>query len=172
MEFFRQESWSGLPFPLQGIFPTQGSNLHLLLWQADSVPLCHLGSPERGRDLPIWWDNHWLVTRLCHTSAAGFEWTQSVYPSKGTGLEEGDTRCGCLHFNCGDSTLLVLEMEEGWGREREHSLRAQVVSWALRNSHLSPTHKALNCANMWMSLEADSFLECWSSMLKMFFNLG
>ena len=32
---------------LQGIFPTQGSNLcllHLLHWQADSLPLHHLGS--------------------------------------------------------------------------------------------------------------------------------
>ena len=67
------------------------------------------------------------------------EGTQSDNHSNVTGLEEGDTRCGYLHFNCGDSTLLVLEMEEGWGREREHSLRAQVVSWALRNSHLSPT---------------------------------
>ena len=28
----------------QGIFPTQGSNPHLLHWQADSVPLSHLGS--------------------------------------------------------------------------------------------------------------------------------
>ena len=28
--FFRQEYWSGLPCLLQGIFPTQGSNLHLL----------------------------------------------------------------------------------------------------------------------------------------------
>jgi len=31
------------------IFPTQGSNphfLHLLHWQADSLPLCHLGSPQ------------------------------------------------------------------------------------------------------------------------------
>ena len=27
MEFSRQEYWSGLPFLLQGIFPTQGSNL-------------------------------------------------------------------------------------------------------------------------------------------------
>ena len=26
MEFSRQEYWSGLPFPPQGIFPTQGSN--------------------------------------------------------------------------------------------------------------------------------------------------
>ena len=33
---------------LQGIFPTQGSNLqllHLLHWQVDSLPLSHLGSP-------------------------------------------------------------------------------------------------------------------------------
>ena len=33
---------------LQGIFPTQGSNPHLLYllnWQAGYLPLCHLGSP-------------------------------------------------------------------------------------------------------------------------------
>ena len=33
---------------LQGIFPTQGSNLRLLCllhWQADFLPLSHLGSP-------------------------------------------------------------------------------------------------------------------------------
>ena len=29
---------------LQGIFPTQGSNLCLLHWQVDSLPLSHLGS--------------------------------------------------------------------------------------------------------------------------------
>ena len=45
--FPRQEYWSGLPFPSQEIFPTQGSNLcilHLLHWQADSFPLSHLRS--------------------------------------------------------------------------------------------------------------------------------
>ena len=31
-------------FFLQGIFPTQGSNSHLLLWQADSLLPSHLGS--------------------------------------------------------------------------------------------------------------------------------
>ena len=34
---------------VQEIFPTQGSNLHLLHllpWQADSLPLSHLGSPS------------------------------------------------------------------------------------------------------------------------------
>ena len=37
----------GCHFLLQGIFPTQGSNLHLLHWQADSLPLSHLGSPSK-----------------------------------------------------------------------------------------------------------------------------
>ena len=39
----------GCHFLLQGIFLTQGSNLsllHLLHWQAGSLPLCHLGSPS------------------------------------------------------------------------------------------------------------------------------
>ena len=35
----------GWHFLLQGIFPTQELNLHLLHWQADSLPLSHLGSP-------------------------------------------------------------------------------------------------------------------------------
>ena len=49
VRFPRQEYWSGLPFPCQGIFLTQGSNLqllpHLLYWQAESLPLCYWGSP-------------------------------------------------------------------------------------------------------------------------------
>ena len=32
---------------LQGIFPTQGSSLHLLHWQADPLPLSHQGSPVK-----------------------------------------------------------------------------------------------------------------------------
>ena len=49
MRFPMQEYWSGLPFPTQGVFLTQGSKpclLHLLHWQADSLPLCHGGSPS------------------------------------------------------------------------------------------------------------------------------
>ena len=43
MGFPRQEYWSGLPFPTPGE-SSQGSNshvLHLLHWQADSLPLSH-----------------------------------------------------------------------------------------------------------------------------------
>ena len=36
----------GCPFLLQGIVPTWGWNLHLLHWQADSLPLSHPGSPR------------------------------------------------------------------------------------------------------------------------------
>ena len=32
-------------FLLEGVFLTQGSNIHLLHWQADSLPLSHQGSP-------------------------------------------------------------------------------------------------------------------------------
>ena len=43
----RQEYWSGLPCPLPGDLPEpEGWNLHLLCllhWQADSIPLSHLG---------------------------------------------------------------------------------------------------------------------------------
>ena len=42
--FSRQEYWSGLPFLLQGIFPTQGWNPSLLHWQVDSLLLSHWGS--------------------------------------------------------------------------------------------------------------------------------
>ena len=41
--------WVAIPL-LQGIFLTQGSNFHFLHWQADSLPLNHLGKP------------HWAVT--------------------------------------------------------------------------------------------------------------
>ena len=43
-------------FLLQGIFPTQGSNPHLLWllhWQPDSLPLSHLASPSASREVQV-----------------------------------------------------------------------------------------------------------------------
>ena len=37
--------WVAIPFS-RGIFPTQGSNLHFLHWQEDSLPPGLLGSPS------------------------------------------------------------------------------------------------------------------------------
>ena len=48
MGFSRKNPGVGCRCLLQGIFPTQGSNptlLHLLHWQADSLPWSHLGNP-------------------------------------------------------------------------------------------------------------------------------
>ena len=39
----------GCHFLPQGIFPTQGLNLHLLHWQADSLPLSHLCVSGKGQ---------------------------------------------------------------------------------------------------------------------------
>ena len=46
MESFQQEYWNGLPLPFPGDHPDPGMNpllLHALHWQAESLPLCHLG---------------------------------------------------------------------------------------------------------------------------------
>ena len=48
--FSGQNTRVGHHFLLQGIFPTQGSNLSLLHWQADSLPLVPPGKPL-GSDL-------------------------------------------------------------------------------------------------------------------------
>ena len=63
MRFSRQESWSGLPFLLQGIFPTQGSKLGLLHWQVGSSPLSQLENPKP--------KHYWLQTCLLIQQIAG-----------------------------------------------------------------------------------------------------
>ena len=58
----------GYHFLLQEIFPTQGSNLCLLDWQADSLPPSHLGS--------LHLENHCYLTKLTLFSLI----TLSSYP--------------------------------------------------------------------------------------------
>ena len=48
-DFSRKNTGMGCHFLLQGIFLTQGLKQYLLCllhWQVDSLPLCHLGSPN------------------------------------------------------------------------------------------------------------------------------
>ena len=40
------QSYPTLPFPSPRHLPDPEENLHLLLWQADSLPLNHQGSPQ------------------------------------------------------------------------------------------------------------------------------
>ena len=49
MGLSRKEFCTGLPCPSSGVFPTQGSNLHvlcLLHWQVGSIPLAPPGKPH------------------------------------------------------------------------------------------------------------------------------
>ena len=52
----------GSPFLLQGIFMTQGSNLGLLHWQADSLPLSHQESPALKVEL---YYEFWILRDNC-----------------------------------------------------------------------------------------------------------
>ena len=45
-DFLSKNTEVGYHFLLWGIFPTQGQSLCLLLWQSESLPLYHLGSPR------------------------------------------------------------------------------------------------------------------------------
>ena len=46
MEYFRQEPWSGLSFPLPGDLPNPGIEPMSPALQENSLPLSHQGSPE------------------------------------------------------------------------------------------------------------------------------
>ena len=66
----------GCYFLLQGIFLTQGLNLHLLHllhWQADSLPLCHVGSPQRTLDPSQKAKKQWAAQSSVNKSSSNFD---------------------------------------------------------------------------------------------------
>ena len=98
----------GCRFLLQGIFPTQGSNLHLLHWQVDSLPLSHLRSLLIGY-IPIW-------------------------NKKGKELQHGKTDpCDIFSTHCGHSMLKCFckVKKEKWKRNTTHEVRETVLIWGL-----------------------------------------
>ena len=96
MGFSRQEYWSELPFPFQGIFPTQGWNsrlLCLLHWEADSLPLSHLGRPGGVQSLIVTGKKkRWKCQSLNHVGLFASQWTvasQSLCPWDSPGKNTG-----------------------------------------------------------------------------------
>ena len=66
----RQEYWGGMTLPTPGVFPTQGSNshfLHLLHWQAASLPLVPPGKPKANNTASL--DFFFFVVTPCLTTA-------------------------------------------------------------------------------------------------------
>ena len=67
MGFSRQEYWSGLPLLLQGIFPTQGSNLGLQHCKQVLYHLSHQGSCDSNLRFGVFVQAHWLLEELIST---------------------------------------------------------------------------------------------------------
>ena len=57
--------WVAISFS-RGIFLTQGLNLHLLHWQADSLPLSHQGSPNARQTRSFFAHNTLSLSYLVH----------------------------------------------------------------------------------------------------------
>ena len=83
----RQGYWSGWPFPSPRIFSTQGSNLPLLHWQADSLPPNHLGKPKEKVSLHnknFWFHKFhllWILQTIIYISYCNYskeQWTLSL----------------------------------------------------------------------------------------------
>ena len=69
MGFPRQEYWSEFPFLTPGDLSDPGIQpriLHLLHWQADSLPLSHLGSPYKVERLEVETKPHWTINYRNH----------------------------------------------------------------------------------------------------------
>ena len=67
MGFSKQEHWSGLPYPFQGIFPTQKSNPSLLHCRQILYCLSHQGSQNVHAEYIMWQamlDDSWAVIKI------------------------------------------------------------------------------------------------------------
>ena len=82
-------------FLLQGVFPTQGSNLYLLHWQEGSLPLSHQGSHS------LVYSYHYLraISRFSHVQLFATLWTVAgLAPlSKGFSRPEYQSGLPCPH---------------------------------------------------------------------------
>ena len=127
--YSRQEHWSGLPFPSLGIFLTQRSNPYPLQWQADSLPLSHLGSPRYFISALIFYLEVLIPVRTLGTlggftlqtvfrsfsSSVDGNWEQ-IFMWGRRGKKEHDT-LGCAHARRKEETAGPVETQstQSWG---------------------------------------------------------
>ena len=86
----------GFHFLLQGIFPTQGSNLNLLCllrWQAGSLPLAPLGKPTDFVDLANFPGGSEVKASTCNVGDLGSISGSGRFPGEGNGTP---LQCSCL----------------------------------------------------------------------------
>ena len=102
--FSQQEYWSGLPFPSQGIFLTQGLSLSFLYWQVDSLPPKHVKSESESHSVLS--DFLWLcdLTQVMEFSRPEY-WSgclsllQGTFPTQGS--NPGLSHCNQFLYHLG-----------------------------------------------------------------------
>ena len=114
----------GCHFLPQGIFLSQGLNLHLLHWQVDSLP-SHLGRREIHTDIPFTYHPIYLLTKhdlRCTKHDYIYPWLQ----------------CLCSVDCFPEETVLQWVAMRGWGQHRGWSTPEQVCN--IQSCH-KPTSK-------------------------------
>ena len=115
IRFCKQEHWSGLLFPSPGDLPNPGTDPRspvALIWQIDSLPLNHLGSPNSGfyayLCLPLLFAIGWIVSPRMHVYLGWSLW--GLFGIEGRSLRmwlvlliRGETREGSLSQPCEDT---------------------------------------------------------------------
>ena len=109
MEFSREEYWSGLPCPPPRDLPAQGLNprlLRLLHWQADSLPLCHLGRHSLSNSFVLILSSQWLlhILRTKPTPTQGLPWI----------IRSSNVHSSCVSTLSAPSTLSPMQSSETW----------------------------------------------------------
>ena len=134
MGFFRQEYWSGLPFPSPGDLPDPGIEPRSPTLEADA-----LTSEPPGK--PLWW-----VLAKKHEQRAHYFWTDAVKLLCGSPVSHlcggAGSLCGCCELlGCGYKVVNPLTFELG---SFTHSLRGPVVGDI--NSACSEILRYCNCS--------------------------
>ena len=123
-------------FPLQGIFPIQGSNPCLLHWQVDSLPLSQQGSPLE--------EKKWEALCADLTDAACLHWKVLIVKTEG-----GETPIKLYQSNC--TTGLCNYKSALWTlllRIGVHVARERAPGWS---QYVAPESESLShsSASLW-----------------------
>ena len=135
MRFSRQEYWSGCHALLQGIFPTQGSNLSLsclLHWQADSLPL----APPR---------KYWLKSFLDVVNLQTHIWGNSPIPVHFTSLIPKMSM-----FTLATSSLTTSNLP--WVVDLTFQVPMQYCSYSIGVYFHHWPHSQLSVVSLWLHL--------------------
>ena len=142
MAFPRQEYWSRLPLPPQGMSPTQGSNLrllHLLQWEAGSLLLGHLGSPKVKYLLLKYWSRETSPQYLLVTESSGKADLAKLFRGRG----RWSVLCPTDHFGKDGELNVLWRTSYSTVRDWLYLPQADLLLWflwptSLRGQHLSP----------------------------------